>query len=273
MASNLDRYKDDLEKLVQRGKALSLDLAIRVQEEYGEKLGGEKLGKEFEELKKEIRAGDFQKDYQRWYTESCALIRQMIPDRLPEFESLYKGESRRKGITLETYTIQDWLMGRRAGTNQFTQEKIFPDFGAILMRFQMQLQILQSVESRFESTLFDIKQLVLADLFDSELDTARELQKSGFFRPAGVVAGVVLEAHLSQACTNHGIPMRKKNPAIADYNDLLKSNNVIDVPQWRFIQRLGDLRNLCGHKKEREPTKEDVSELIEGVERITKTLY
>jgi hypothetical protein len=105
--------------------------------------------------------------------------------------------------------------------------------------------------------------MIQADFFDSELDTARELLKCGFLGGAGVVAGVVLEAHLAQVCTNHGISSRKKNPTIADYNELLKENNIIDVPQWRFIQRLGDLRNICGHKRDREPTKDETAELVD----------
>ena len=40
-----------------------------------------------------------------------------------------------------------------------------------------------------------------------------------------------------------------------------------------MIQRLGDLRNLCDHNKQREPIKEDVYELINGVEKVTKTIY
>ena len=132
---------------------------------------------------------------------------------------------------------------------------------------------MKSVEARFKSTLFDIKQLVQADLFDSELDASRELNKNGYIRAAGVLAGVVLESHLSQVCQNHGIAIRKKDPGISDFNDLLKKGDVIDVPQWRNIQRLGDLRNLCGHKKTRDPKEAEVLELIDGVEKTTKTLY
>src|SRR5262249_7270910 len=153
--------------------------------------------------------GAFKNDYQRWYTESCALIRQIIPERLAEFELLYKGDNRRKNVEDVdelTYTIQDLLLGLRAN--------MFAYFGVVVKRFETQLQILKSAESRFESTLFDIKQMVQADLFDSELDTAQELLKKGFLRAAGVVSGVVLEAHLSQVCTNHGISTRKKNPTI-----------------------------------------------------------
>ena len=45
--------------------------------------------------------------------------------------------------------------------------------------------------------MFDIRQLVQADLFDSELDAADELGKKKFTRAAGALAGVVLERHLS----------------------------------------------------------------------------
>ncbi len=54
---------------------------------------------------------------------------------------------------------------------------------------------------------------------------------------------------------------------------MLKKDGIIDTPLWRQIQRLGDIRNLCDHNKEREPTREDVQELIDGVEKITKTLF
>jgi len=131
----------------------------------------------------------------------------------------------------------------------------------------------ESCEQRFESSLFDIKQVVQADLFDSELDAARELNKNKFTRGAGAIAGVVLEAHLSQVCDNHQVKITKKSPTISNLNDALKDNNVIEVPDWRFIQFLGDIRNKCDHKKTDEPTKEDVDELITGVGKITKTLF
>ena len=110
MTTNLDRYNEDLKKLVSRGDLMSADLIIRSLEERG------KLDKEHAELKKKVNRL-FEKDYQSWYTESCALIRQLVPERLAEFENLYKGEGRRKDINLMTYTIQDWLMGVRVTEN------------------------------------------------------------------------------------------------------------------------------------------------------------
>lgn len=39
------------------------------------------------------------------------------------------------------------------------------------------------------------------------------------------------------------------------------------------IQHLGDIRNLCDHNKDREPTKEEVEELINGIDQIIKTNF
>jgi len=263
--NNLDKFKDDLASLVKMGQKMELDLLYRYQSGQGELKGKD------EEAAKKIK-GCFENDYQRWYTESCAVIKQLIPGRYLEFEQLYKGEGKRKDINIHTYTIQDWHNGIRAGTNAYGK-KLFDDFAGVFMRFRTQLAILQSVQSRFESTLFDIRQLVKADLFDSELDAARELLKHKFVRGAGAIAGVILEKHLAQVALNHNITTRKKDPSISDFNDLLKNGGVLDTPSWRQIQRLSDIRNLCDHNKEREPTPDETEELISGVEKFTKTLF
>ena len=110
-------------------------------------------------------------------------------------------------------------------------------------------------------------------MFDSELDAARELAKKGFLRAAGALAGVILERHLSQVADNHKVSSSKAHPTISDFNDMLKKANIYEVPEWRQIQRLGDLRNLCDHDKKREPSKEEIDELVAGVDKVTKTLF
>ncbi len=78
---------------------------------------------------------------------------------------------------------------------------------------------------------------------------------------------------LTQVCSNHNIAVKKNNPTINDLNQLLKDDSIIETPTWRSIQHLGDLRNLCDHKKLKEPIKEEIEELINGVDKISKTLY
>jgi len=268
MTSNLERYKSDLDKLISLGDKMFLDLTLRSTEKKG------KLNEEKRKILKEIEGeGIFEIEYQKWYNESFSIIKYLLPDRLTEFEMFYKSDQKRKNVNAITYTIQDWLMGVRAGVNEYNSEKVFDDFVITFMRFQTQLAILKSIKIRFESSLFEIKQLLQADLLDSELSSSKELLKNGYLRASGVIAGVVLETHLLQVCNNHNITISKKDPTINDFNEILKKNDVIDVPKWRFIQRLGDLRNLCGHKRERDPLKDEVEELINGVDKITKTLF
>lgn len=265
MITNLSRYKNDLDKLVKLGGTMHGDLAFRHANNEG------KLSEEEKKVAKGLE-GKFEEEYQNWYTESASVIRQLIPDRIQEFESLYKGDAKRKSIDAASYHIQDWLNGIRAGMDIY-KKKHFDDFAAVTMRFSTQLKILKAVSGRFESSLFDIRQLVQADLFDTELDAARALASHGFSRAAGAMAGVVLERHLAQVASNHNVAIRKQHPTINDLNEALKGASVLDIPTWRLVQRLGDIRNLCDHNKTREPTADEIGELIDGVAKITKTVF
>jgi hypothetical protein len=267
VSTNLDRFKNDLEKLTKLGDEMSVDLAIRNSTSEQK----EEWEREFKGIQDKVK-GSFERNYQKWYTESLAVLRQLIPERLAEFIDLYHGDGKRKKIDSTTFNIQDWLNGVRAGED-YIGKKYYNDFAIVTMRLNTQIDILKSVSSRFESSLFDISQLVRADLFDSELDAARELTKNGFLRGAGAIAGVVIEKHLAQVCTTHNVTIKKKDPTISEFNDGIKNAGTIDVPAWRQIQRLGDIRNLCDHNKHREPTKDEVIELIDGAEKLCKTLF
>jgi len=197
----------------------------------------------------------FRGEYEIWYSESLSLIKIVLPNRVEDFKRYYyqKGED----------CLKEYI------NYYFSEDRV----EEAMILFGNQLGMVKAAKKRFESSLFDINQLLQADLFESELDAVRELNKKGFSRGAGAVAGVVLEKHLSQVCENHKIKVAKKKPTINDYNQLLKDNDVIEIPTWRFIQHLADLRNLCDHKKKREPKKEEIEELIDGVEKITKTTF
>ena len=265
--SNLDRYKKDLESLILTGEKLHLSLLRKYLPEQIESVKKQLDAKEKETL---AALPPFATTYQIWYSEAKVLIKQLLPDRLADFVRHYEKPKPRKDITFESYRIEDCLQGLSI-TRGFQKEKVVGPEGAI-PHFQQQLAILEAVRARFESSLFDIRQLVMADLFDSELDAAGELAKKKFLRGAGAMAGVVLEKHLRQVCSNHSVKISKKAPTISYLNDLLKETDVVDVPMWRFIQRLGDLRNLCDHDK-KEPTAEAVNDFIAGVAKTIKTLF
>ncbi len=52
----------------------------------------------------------FTDEYQGWYSEAKAIIRQLLPDRLDDFSGYYEKPSGRKNVTYETYRISDYLM-------------------------------------------------------------------------------------------------------------------------------------------------------------------
>lgn len=257
MANNLDKYKKDLETLMARGEALQISMVIEYTPNFLDDVEPKKR-KLFEKFPK------FRSSYQDWYSEALALIKALLPDRIDDFVKYYKQPKTRKIIDFDNYTIEDYLLGIGSG-------KVGLNTGGKV--FGQQLNILKSCKKRFESSLFDIKQLLQADIFDSELEAAKELNKKGFTRGAGAMAGVVLEAHFAQVCEARNIKPTKKHPTINDYNELLKTNNVIAIDIFRHVQLLGDLRNKCDHKKDAEPTKSEIDDLISGVEKIIKTVF
>ena len=264
---NIDSYKKDLDALIAKGDKLDIAMHYECSPQQITVEVKKSMGDEAEEFIQALPS--FTREYQHWYSEATALVRQLLPDRLSDFTRYYEKPKSRKDITYENYTIEDHL---QALTVRFRGDPVVGPSAAI-PRFRQQLSIVKSIRKRFRSSLFDIRQLAQADLFDSELDAAKELAKNKFNRAAGVVAGVVLERHLKEVCANHGLTLRKKSPQISELNDKLKSANVIDIPQWRSIQHLGDLRNLCAHDNQSQPTREQADDLIAGVAKITKTIF
>ena len=113
------------------------------------------------------------------------VVSQLIPDRREDFIKQYKNE-RRKSIDFSTYGISDYLIGLRTTRGGYD---VVVDSSAAIPRMQNQVSILNSATARFKSQLFDIREVLQADIFGSELEAARELAKKGFVRGAGAVAG------------------------------------------------------------------------------------
>ena len=258
MESNIKKFEEELKKLIEDGESLLLSMALDLG------VGDENTKKEL----KKMKLPSFKEEYEKWYSISMQVIKQVIPDRLDDFKRQYRDE-KRKSTDYLTYGVADYMIGLRSTRGY----EVLVDSTAAVPKFQQQLNILKSAQTRMESSLYDMAEILQADSFDDELESAKELNIKGFVRGAGAIAGVVLEKHLGHVCLKHGLKTRKKHPTINDYNQMLKDSDVIDTPTWRFIQHLGDLRNLCDHNKDREPDKDDVNELIAGVSKITKTLF
>jgi hypothetical protein len=266
MTSNSQRYKVDLDKLLSKGSALRGAMEYECYKPDADKVAttDAKLKAIIETLPK------FKDEYQTWYTEAKAIVKHLLPDRLSDFVRHYEKPKARKGLDNENYKIEDYLQGLTVTRTYDDAIMVAPH--AAIPQFEQQLAILHAVKARFESSLFDITQLVRADLFDSELDAAKELASNRFTRAAGAIAGVVLERHLREVCSNHNLIFQKV-VGISAYNDALKEAKVVDVAQWRFVQHLADIRNFCDHDKKAEPTVGQVDDLISGVAKAIKTIF
>lgn len=288
MNSTWKRYEKDLEVLISEGKRLLLVFrAMHCPETLGSSIyetepdkakAPKQMSKtEREKIENELQrklsnaVREFSSDYQSWYSESKTLIGQLLPDRLDDFIRMYEASSKRKEIDISNYTIEDAIHGYSA-VRTFDKSLVYGERHA-LHKLKQQVDIVNAVKKRFKSSLFDIKQLVQADLFDTELDAADSLARNNFLRAAGTMAGVVLERHLSQVADKHSLKAGKKKATLSTWNDLLKGSGVFDVAQWRFISHLGDVRNKCAHDSDDEPTKQEVKKLIEGVRETIKTVF
>ena len=192
---------------------------------------------------------EFKLDYQGWYSSSYALLeRNYNKERTSEFKSEY--EKNVKIILSANYITQD-------------AEYVFID------SFKHQASILNALPMYLEHKLSDMELTVASILMDDELLEAEYLIKKGFIRAAGALAGVVLERHLKMRCDKNEPKLKyPKNATISQLSDILKGNNLLDIPEWRKIQYLGDIRNKCDHDKKVEPKKEEVTELISKVKEM-----
>ena len=185
----------------------------------------------------------FKLDYHGWYSACCALLeRNYNKERTNEFKSEY--ENNIKTIISANYITRN-------------TEYMF------INSFKHQASILNALPMYLEHRLPDVELTVASILMDDELLKAEYLLKNGFIRPAGALAGVVLERHLKMRCDKNEPKLKyPENATISKLNDILKDNNLLDISEWRKIQYLGDIRNKCDHDKKVEPKKEEVADLI-----------
>jgi hypothetical protein len=99
---------------------------------------------------------------------------------------------------------------------------------------------------------------------------AKALFRAQYFAAAGAIAGIVLEKHLKDLCEKQKPPILTAGKTINPLNDSLKLAGVYDQTQLRRLQVLGDIRNRCDHVTPNPPSKDEVWELIEGVQKFIK---
>jgi hypothetical protein len=220
-------------------------------------------------------AAEFYSGYQDWYTKAVRVVQVLGPDRLVEFRSYYDGDPKRKDISVSTYCIRDFVRGIRPvhdALDDLRGKRSYDPRQIVMASVQTQGLILGSLSSRIDGIIAELETSIASGIQDAEMDSAERLKKVNL-RAAGALAGVVLETHLQRVADSHQVAAAKKNPTIGDLNEPLKKAEIYDITVYRKIQLLADIRNICTHQKGKEPTPDQIGDMLNGVRSITKSVF
>ena len=132
--------------------------------------------------------------------------------------------------------------------------------------------ILNSVKKELEDGwVFELKDLVTAEIFTDFLEMAEYFLSEGYKDPAAVIIGGVLEEHLRQLCQKNNIPVTitkgEKEVAIKanQLNQNLAKAEQYNKLEMKNVTAWLDLRNNVAHGKYNEYDKSQVKEMLQGV--------
>jgi hypothetical protein len=240
--------------------------------------------------------------YQSWYTKALRVIRQLYPELTDDFQAHYRAILSTPSTTqypawyrtvlrvMHRLTVQrshdatDHSRGRqdaKPAASSATEtsmgmailgngETISRVRMTFLTRLSHQLRLLNSVKDGLEYVLADLQSTLYGEVGDHLLITAYELFQHGQRRAAGALAWVLLEVHLAKVATKYRVTIPPKSSGLATLNAALKCGGIYDVEVWRFIQSLGALGHACVSAPAHEPTVDELTELLQGVQLIRK---
>lgn len=133
--------------------------------------------------------------------------------------------------------------------------------------------ILKAAKDDYQNEqLFEVRKLVEAEVFDDFLEQAEHLFDLGYYQPAAVIAGSVLEDGLRKLCQMHKIPITDR-PKLDRMNADLAKASIFSKLVQKKITALADLRNKASHGQWNQFSKEDVGEMLPAVRRIMEEYH
>ncbi len=145
----------------------------------------------------------------------------------------------------------------------------YPKWPDVEQAFGVLLAARQDYE---QDALFDVKRLIEADVFNDFLEQAEHLFSLGYFGPAAVIAGSVLEDGLRKLCVRVGIALPDK-PKLDWMNAQLAKQGVYNMLTQKKVTALSDLRNNAAHGQWTEFTGVDVEGMIREVRAFMERHY
>jgi HEPN domain-containing protein len=139
--------------------------------------------------------------------------------------------------------------------------------------FSSAFSILRAAKTDFQNDyLFNTRTLIEAEVFDDFLEQAEQLFEKGYYQPAAVIAGCVLEDGLRKLCDKKGIAISPK-ATIDPMNVELAKAEIYNALWQKKITALADLRNKAAHGKWNEFNEKDVEDMIRDVRRFMEDYF
>jgi len=200
--------------------------------------------------------------------ELIAMGAQVLDTRRPPPSVVMYGDSRVDGELANQWVTSCQNILQRVFGTESAHYQNFTKETAEYVTFspaESALGILRAAKDDYEHDhLFDVRQLIQAEVFDDFLEQAQHLFDSGYYQPAAVVAGSVLEDGLRKLCDRHGVPLPDK-PKLDKMNADLAKQGVYSKLKQKQITAFADLRNKAAHGQWDQFTKDDVPPMLDGV--------
>jgi len=172
----------------------------------------DELIKFVENLSKERSSADFLARKSRWQTSCLHLLEKTF------------------GATSIYYTKFNWTLG-------------YADESQLAWGLELMKGAKEEIE---KGLLYKVEHLISADFFDSVIEQAEYLLKSGFKDVAAVLGRVVIENTLKDIAKRENITQPEKTQ-LSELNQLLRDNSVYEKNIWRLVQAQIDLGNYAAH--------------------------
>jgi len=147
----------------------------------------------------------------------------------------------------------------------FGEAENYSSWSGNYSRFKQTRAVFDAAKEDFEGGyVSSIRNLIQAEVFDTELEQAKELLAAGYYQAAAIIAGVVLETNLRQLCAQEEIQPGKLDRMNADLAKAGKYNSIIQ----KRITSLAAIRNGAAHGDVEAFSQADVVAMIDEVERL-----
>jgi len=210
--------------------------------------------------------------YKRRFGELKQQLEKLLASRSAKYDE-YLGKSQ---VEVDSNALLEWtvkarnLLVKACGLDsehykQFNENDVTGVYETCLSTLERLSAIFLAAKEDYEGGyLRSIRSLIQAEVFESELEQAEELLRSGYKSPSAVVAGVVLETSLRDLCDQHGIPHAKLDKMNSD----LAKVGVYNKLRQKQITALAGIRNSAAHGKPDDFSEQDVKNMIGDIERI-----